>query len=176
MLRARDNDDDIAFGELIRRHQGPLMNFFLRSGVYGDVEDLAQETFLRLHRYRKRYEPRAKFTTFLYLLARQVRIDSLRRSKRRHELRTRYEKEVDKDIRPLPTERGERLDLEAALARLSEAMREVVVLCVMQGFSQSEAAEIMDIPIGTVKSRLFNALNNLRQDLRGTNDETGNAE
>ena len=54
-----------AFSELIRRHQRPLLNFFVRCGVCGDEEDLVQETFRRIYRYRTRYAPSAKVTTFL---------------------------------------------------------------------------------------------------------------
>lgn len=67
MLRARDGDPG-AFSELVEKHQRAIMNFFVRSGVYRGVEDLAQEAFLKLHRARRHYKPTAKFTTFLLLL------------------------------------------------------------------------------------------------------------
>lgn len=165
MLRTRDVEDQAAFSVLIRRHQRPLMNFFLRCGVYGDVEDLAQETFLRLYRYRSRYEPRAKFTTFLYLLARQVRIDALRRHRRRAALHLRAAADARQEFVPSAVACGGRLDVEAALASLSDPMREVVVLSVLQGLTQREVAEVLKIPVGTVKSRLFTALHRLRQTL-----------
>lgn len=165
MIRTREKDDATAFAELIRRHQRPLMNFFLRCGVYGDVEDLAQETFLRLYRYRKRYVPTAKFTTFLYLLARQVRIDALRRVRRRDALHLRFAVEAPQETAPTAADRGGRLDIETALASLGDAMREVVVLSILQGLSQQEVAAILKIPVGTVKSRLSNALQRLRRTL-----------
>ena len=65
-----------AFAELVGRYQNILLNFFLRRGVsWNDGQDLAQQTFLRLWNYRKRYTPQAKFTTFLFLLAGQVSVD-----------------------------------------------------------------------------------------------------
>lgn len=167
MLRAARQDDREAFSELVRRHQRPLANFFVRCGVYGDVEDLVQETFIRLYRYRSRYAPTAKFTTFLYLLARQTRIDALRRSQRRDALHGRVVAETPQEVEPTAVDRGERLDLAAALARLSEPMREVVVLAVMQGLTQNEVADVLGIPTGTVKSRLSTALSRLRDDLEG---------
>jgi RNA polymerase sigma-70 factor (ECF subfamily) len=167
MLRAARDDDRGAFAELVRRHQRPLMNFFARCGVYGDVEDLAQETFIRLYRYRSRYTPTAKFTTFLYLLARQTRIDALRRSQRRDALHDRVGAETPQEAEPTVVARGEGLDVSAALARLSEPMREVVVLSVMQGLTQNEVSDVLKIPVGTVKSRLFVALQRLREYLEG---------
>jgi len=165
MLRASEEDDREAFAMIVRRHQQPLMNFFWRVGVNEDVEDLAQETFVRLYRYRKRYKPTAKLTTFLYLLARQVRIDALRRGQRRGALHERVAAESEQFEEPSASATGEALDAMAALARLSEAMREVVVLSVMQGLTQSEVADVLKIPVGTVKSRLFVALQRLRADL-----------
>ncbi len=163
MLRAARHDDREAFAELVKRHQQPLANFFMRSGVYDGVEDLVQETFIRLFRYRSRYQPRAKFTTFLYLLARQVRIDMLRRLKRRKDLHERAGAELPQTIQPSAAARGAGIDLTAALAQLSEPMRDVVILAVLQGLPQKEVAEVLKIPVGTVKSRLFVALGRLRE-------------
>jgi RNA polymerase sigma-70 factor (ECF subfamily) len=164
MLRARDGDRE-AFAAIVRRHRQPLLNFFRRCGVDSDAEDLAQLTFVRLYRYRDRYSPRAKLTTFLYLLARQVWIDELRRRQRRARLR----EELAAEPEPLgehgsQPERG-RMDLDAALASLPEGMRLVVVLGVYQSQPYAEIAKALGIPVGTVKSRMFNALRLLRQAL-----------
>ena len=67
-----------------RKFEKNLLNFFWRQGVsYEEGEDLVQETYLRLWKYRREYRPTAKLSTFLFLLARQVRIDALRRQVRR---------------------------------------------------------------------------------------------
>jgi len=157
--------DESSFVELIQRHQRPLLNFFVRCGVYMECEDLVQETFLRVYNYRMKYRPSAKFTTFLYLLARQVRIDALRRTSRRKAWVQEAGKELPQMAQPTATETGEALDVLVALSRLSDAMREVVVLSVMQGMTQEEVAAILKIPVGTVKSRLSNALRLMRDDL-----------
>ena len=162
MVRARDGDL-AAFEELVRKHQHPLMNFFARLGVTGDVEDLAQETFVRLYRYRARYRPTAKFTTYLYLLARQVRIDFLRRTIRRDALHERVAKEAPQQEEPSAVAQGARIDVATALSHLTDAMREVVVLSILQGLPHAEVAEILGIPVGTVKSRLSIALHRLRE-------------
>lgn len=118
MLRARDGDL-AAFSLLVEKHQQAIMNFFARSGVYRDVEDLAQEAFLKLYRARRRYKPTAKFTTFLYLIARQVMIDGIRYSSRKAKLYERYGQEA-KQWEAAPTMRGECEDAEAALGVLPE--------------------------------------------------------
>lgn len=163
MLRAKGDDLD-AFSELVRRHQRQVMNFFARNGVYRDVEDLAQETFLKLHRARHRYAPTAKFTTFLYLIARQVMIDSIRHVNRKAALMEKYGKEAPQEAPP-PQRRGEKEDAEAALACLSQPLREAVVLVVMQGMAYAEAAEILEVPVGTVKSRVSAAMTRMRQEI-----------
>jgi len=168
MLRARDGDRE-AFAELVRRHQRSLLNFFRRCGVYTDAEDLVQQTFVRLYRYRQRYAPSAKLTTFLYLLARQVWIDELRRRQRKEHLRQALEAEPEPALqRAVQPERSNGLDLDAALAALPEGLRLVVVLGVYQDLPYAEIARVLRIPVGTVKSRMFNALRLLRRTLEET--------
>ncbi len=152
-----------AFETLVRRHQQPLVNFFRGLGVYNDAEDMAQDAFVRLFKYRKRYRPTAKFATFLYLLARQVRIDALRKKKRRQE----FENELADRARMQEQEaRGgawHRPDVERALDALSPVMREAVVLNVYQGLKYEEIAQVQAVPVGTVKSRMFHAMRRLRE-------------
>lgn len=139
------------------------MNFFRRCGVYTDAEDLVQQTFVRLYRYRDRYTVRAKLTTFLYLLAKQVWIDELRRRRRRDRLSKELAAQPEPAAVPLSGAGGGHLDIEAALAELPAGLREVVVLGVYQGLPYEEVASILKIPVGTVKSRMFNALRMLRR-------------
>jgi len=163
LMRRVGRGDRDAFVELVRRHQGGVVNFFRRMGDSKDAEDLAQETFLRLFRYRKQYRPTAKLTTFLYLLARRTRIDHLRKLERRQRLREAVagEAEIERSVR----DGGRALKDRAveALAELSEEMRSVVVMSVFQGLKYREIAEIMDIPVGTVKTRMFHAVRRLRE-------------
>lgn len=160
MLRAAADDPD-AFSALVRKHERALENFFARNGVFRDVEDLAQLTFLKLHRTRRGYRPTAKFTTFLYLLARQVLVDHVRASQRRARLHEEAGKEMDA-AEPAPRHRGEGEDVRAALASLSPWMRETVVLVVMQGLAYHEAADVLRVPVGTVKSRVSAALKQMK--------------
>jgi len=164
MLRVRDDDCE-AFAVLVKRHQKMLLNFFARSGVQYDYEDLVQQTFLRLYRYRDRYVATAKFTTFLFLLARQVWIDELRRRKRHERLVAGLSAEPKPEyIDPVAADAsasGE-MDLKRALDVLPEGLRNVVELGVYQDLPYAEVSKILGIPLGTVKSRMFNALAKMR--------------
>jgi RNA polymerase sigma-70 factor (ECF subfamily) len=170
MLRVRDADRD-AFAVLVRRHEKMLLNFFARSGVQYDYEDLVQQTFLRVYRYRDRYVTRAKFTTFLFLLARQVWIDELRRRKRHERLVSGLAAEPRKEFaasEAADSSAAGGLDLGRALASLPEGLRLVVELGVYQDLPYADVAKILGIPVGTVKSRMFNALAKLRGFLEET--------
>ena len=165
MERSCKQDDSCAFSTLVMRYQKKLLNFFLRSGVQYDAEDLVQQTFLRLYRYRNRYVPEAKVSTFLFLLARQVWIDELRKRKRRERLAEDLTAELDQQTVVSAADEVSATgtaDLCDALAKLPEGMRLVVELGVYQDLPYSEIAIILDIPVGTVKSRMFNALALLR--------------
>ena len=145
-----------------RTYEKNLLNFFWRQGVSSsEGEDLVQETYLRLWKYRRDYRPTAKLTTFLFLLARQVRIDALRRQVRRENREENWRKE--QPLTQGPAALGAKEDVRWAVARLSEPLRDVIELGVFQDLPYAEVAEILGIPVGTVKSRMHNALKELRE-------------
>lgn len=145
-----------------------LLNFFWRQGVsYSEGEDLVQETYLRLWKYRREYKPTAKLSTFLFLMARQVRIDALRRQTRRENREESWGREQTASEGPKAF--GVREDVRWALAKLSEPLRDVIELGVFQDLPYAEVAETLGIPVGTVKSRMHNAL----KELKGIFDEQG---
>lgn len=157
--------DVSAFAVLVQKYQNVLLNFFLRKGVsYDDGQDLAQQTFLRLWNYRKKYEPQAKFTTFLFLLAGQIAVDFYRTETRRRNLVENLTQETD--VRAADVQRtvlAEGDDVRQAVARLPEGLRDVVELGVFQDLPYGDISEILEIPVGTVKSRMFNALRKLKE-------------
>lgn len=162
MAQVRAGQED-AFRILVERHQRPLLNFFARMGASNHGDDLAQMTFVRLWTYRKKYKPTAKFTTFLYTLARHTWLDFLRRQKRFSLFAERYREEI-----PASTDGGlghlqRQLDIQTALEKLSPKLREVLVLAVHQSLAYEEIAKILRIPVGTVKSRVFNAMATLQE-------------
>ena len=145
-----------------RKFEKNLLNFFWRQGVsYSEGEDLVQETYLRLWKYRREYKPTAKLSTFLFLMARQVRIDALRRQIRRENREENWMKERPTSEKPKAF--GVREDVRWAVARLTEPLREVVELGVFQDLPYAEVAKVLGIPIGTVKSRMHNALKELKE-------------
>lgn len=152
-------------GELLMaeacRHSGALLNYFGRLGVSPcEGEDLLQETFLRLWRHRAAYSPRAKLSTFLFLLARQVRIDALRKAKRREE-RERAWSEAEAAGAPARV-RVDGDDLRAAVARLPKTHRDVVELAIYRDMPYAGISRELSIPVGTVKSRMSCAVKKLR--------------
>ena len=145
-----------------KKFEKNLLNFFWRQGVSpSEGEDLVQETYLRLWKYRREYEPTAKLSTFLFLMARQVRIDALRRQTRRENREELWGKEQPTSEEPRAF--GVREDIRWAIAKLSEPLKDVIELGVFQDLPYAEVAEILAIPVGTVKSRMHNALKELRE-------------
>lgn len=150
--------------ELALKWKPQLLNFFWRQGVaVADCEDLVQETFLRFWNYREKYVPAAKLSTFLFRLARQVRLDALKRETRRTAREEAWTAERGATVTGDHARVDAREDLRWALARLSDEQRDVVELGVFQEFPYAEIAEILEIPLGTVKSRMSNALKKLKE-------------
>ena len=145
-----------------RKIEPKLLNFFWRQGVsHFEGEDLVQETYLRLWKYRREYEPTAKLSTFLFLIARQVRVDALRRRTRREQREESWGREQP-SVQEASAACG-REDVRWALSRLSEPLRDVVELGVFQDMPYAEVAQVLGIPVGTVKSRMSNAIKKLKE-------------
>lgn len=167
LMRRLAGDDEAALRMIVERYQGLLMNFFVRSGAESHAEDLVQETLVRLYRYRKKYRPMAKLTTFLHTLARHVWIDHVRKRGRWLRLRAAWANHApDQDDRSAGTA-SRRMDAERLMDSLSDDMRSVIVLVFYQGLSQQDAAAVLGVPVGTIKSRIFNALNRMRDVMNG---------
>ncbi len=174
MLAVRGGHES-AFGEIVERHQGPLLRFFVRLGAdSAQAEDCAQDVFVKLYRAREGYFPKAKFTTYLYRIARNHWIDVVR-ARRASPAPVSLDAPLDGTEEPatlasrIPAaggedERRELLEeLERAIARLPEEQRLVFVLGEVQGLPYVEVGEILEIPVGTVKSRMHAAVHRLRE-------------
>ena len=175
MERVRSRDDPSAFALLVRRWEGPIRRLCAR--MIGDAhraEDLAQEAFARLFARRKHYQPVARFSTFIRRIAVNLCYDELRRRRRRSECPL----EDDGDAPAAGdclTASGEEPDavaaqkeqadlVRAAVLRLPEHYRAVVVLRHYEGLKFREIAEVLEIPPGTVKSRMAEALSRLARE------------
>jgi len=189
MERYRDGDED-AFRELVDRFQRPLVNFFYRlTWDRFASEDYAQEVFARLIRYRSSYRPTAKFSTYMFRIAKNYWIDryrerkaapnmsSLERSIGNSEGRPLSLRDTVEDGGPAPEARIGQKEIRErvmqAVDRLPEEQRLVFVLSENQGLKYADIAEVMEIPVGTVKSRMHTAVRRLRELLKDVYDEFG---
>ena len=162
MENVRRGEQD-AFAVLIRRHQVPLLNFFRRLGANSESEDLVQDVFLRLYRYRDRYVHNAKFTTFLYTLARHVWADRWRKLQRILRIQERAKQEMITECDGNMGRVRDAMDTQQALEQLPDKLRIVLVMSICQGLRYNEIGEALGIPEGTVKSRVFLALKRLKE-------------
>lgn len=160
MMRAAGGCEE-SFAALVRKYQQPLVNFFYRMGATSDCEDHVQETFLRLYRWGPRYRATASFQAFLYHLARNVWADAGRKKGRVRRLLDAFRDERETEVQPPPT--AGIPDLSHLLGQLSPKLREVVVLQVLQGLRHQEIADVLEIPVGTVKSRISLAMAALKE-------------
>ncbi|MBN1444081.1 MAG: RNA polymerase sigma factor [Planctomycetes bacterium] len=158
-----------AFLELMEAWQGSLYRFFRLSGIdHHESEDCIQETFLRVFTYRKRYRPSGdgSFRSFLFRIGRNVSIDSHRRRKRGREALP-LERCLDREPGFDPTSLWcDALDVKDAVLSLPQRLRLVVGLNIYEGLSYCEIARALEIPLGTVKSRMHHAMLQLRETLR----------
>lgn len=162
-MLAVQKDDQTAFRKIVEKYQHSLLNFFYYMDAnMQEGEDLVQETFLKVYLYREKYTPTAKFTTFLYRIARNTGIDFLRKKKAisvsfDDDLLEQPQKEVY-----LSSEKDLQGDLEKALLLLPEKLRSVVVMSYFEDLKYQEIADILEIPLGTVKSRMSFAMKQLK--------------
>jgi RNA polymerase sigma-70 factor (ECF subfamily) len=170
-----------AFEQLVLRHRTPVYHFILRlSGHPARAEDLLQETWLKVVRGAQNYQPRARFTTWVYTIARNLCVDSARKeSYRRVESLdappaageadgpTLGERLPDGGMSPERGAHNRRLQplIEGALRSLPPEQREVFLLREYSGIAFKEIAQVTGVPENTVKSRMRYALEGLRRKL-----------
>jgi RNA polymerase sigma factor (sigma-70 family) len=149
-------------GVLFERYHVPLFNFYLKlTGDRTASEDLVQEVFFRILKYRHSYRPETAFRAWMYQIARNARVDLLR--KRRPE--TEYEAEMSPVVAPIDTaqQSQEAQLLHSALMQISEDKREVLVLSRFQDLKYEEIAQMMGCEVATVKTRVHRALQDLKE-------------
>lgn len=161
-----------AFEQLVERHQGLVAGTVGRMlGNNSDVEDIAQQVFVRVWKSAKRYVPRAKFTTWLLKITRNLVFNELRRRSRHAHLPLQIEPEDEE--RPIKDERAIAPDaslleqelqraIDTAITQLPETQRMAVVLRRYEELSYEEIAEVLDQSVPAVKSLLFRARTELR--------------
>jgi RNA polymerase sigma factor (sigma-70 family) len=161
MLQVR-NDEVEMLGVLFDRYQAPLYNFYTKMTQDRAVsEDLVQEVFLRILRYRQTYRPGTIFRTWMYQIARNTRLDQVRKTRPEGPF-------VSEPIAPTSVtdsaqQHQEAAMLQRALMQLPEDKREILVLSRFQELKYDEIARLLGCEVGAVKVRVHRALQQLRE-------------
>lgn len=149
---------------LFEKHHVSLYNFFLRlTGNRSTSEDLVQDVFMRMLKYRSTYQGKSKFTLWMYQIARNAHVDYLRKRREEFPLEEQWYEPATSDSTPPQTlESSEEVQLlREALAKLPLKKREVLILSRYQNLKYKEIAELLDCRIGTVKAHVHRAIKEL---------------
>src|SRR5439155_10613549 len=180
MLRVK-GDDPAAFAELVELYNHRLITVLHHLlGRTEEAEDLAQEVFLRIYKVRKKYRPRAKFSTWLFTIANNLALNALRSRQRKPvvplnvrdsgPLGPRPAEQLVKDRANQPAQHMQQRELAGMVRRavedLNERQRVAVVLNKFEDMNYAEIAEIMGLTTKAVKSLLSRARDNLRNALK----------
>lgn len=180
LIEATKQGDETAFAEIVSRYRSPITNYLYRLlNDYEEAVDLAQETFVRVYFAAERYHTGYAFSTYLYRIATNLAISEMRRRKRRkllsltglfqpeHESETAFD---PADENPLPDENlleeEQKQVIARAIAALPEKYRLPIVLRDIEGKSYEEVAEILNLGLGTTKSRISRARGLLKEKLK----------
>ena len=179
VMRCQEDDCE-AFDEIVTRYKDGIYNYVWRMvSNREDAEDLAQEVFVRAFAAIKTFRREANLRTWLYKIASNLCVDRYRRAGLEKQWIIPLERQQNDSVRPIdipdhssdPRRSFERSELQAevkkALLKLPEKLRSAIILFDIEGLSYEEIADAMGCPIGTVKSRIFNARMKLRGLLKG---------
>lgn len=192
LARLRTGDREV-FGPLVRRYERELYGYLRR--YLGDddlADDVFQTTFLAVFRKIKQYEPGRAARPWLYTIATNQAIDALRKRNRQADRRSDALTAKDEEGEPRPlfellpsigdgppdhAVRGEERErVRACVSRLPDLLREVILLAYFQGMKYRDIADALEIPLGTVKSRLHAALVKLTEEWNLQNEPPAPAE
>ncbi len=171
MLKVRGGDLH-ALGMLFMRHQGKVHSWCFR--MIGDpsiADDLVQETFLRVLRFRHTFQGHSRFTTWLYRIARNVSLDHIGTDQRRESALDRDQRRRDASGEGSVKDDRYLANLEEALHRLEPAKREALILSRYHDLRYEEIAAVCDCSVGAIKARVHRAIKELRQIYRDLEQE-----
>ena len=170
--------DDSAFDILIERYYQHVLNYFCHQ-CWDRVmaEDICQDTFVKLFNSRDKYRPVTTFKAFLFTIARNAFIDNYRKMKKRKttsldavygdESFASYLEGVSQNSGELIDSKERLSKIMSAIDELPEILKDVFILSEIEQMKYSEISEILNIPVGTVKSRMFNSVKILQKLLQG---------
>tara|TARA_B100001250_G_C19753834_1_gene769135 strand:+ start:638 stop:1207 length:570 start_codon:yes stop_codon:yes gene_type:complete len=159
--RVQKHDNRHAFAVLVRRYQSEIRNTLRRftRGNEALADDLAQETFVKIHRYIGDFRGESSFRTWIYQVAYRCFLDEQRKHRpdteevAEHHLVTEEPHEGEAFMR----------DFNRAMAMLSDEQRQAVHFSLQRGFAHPEIADIMNLPVGTVKTHILRGRNKLQE-------------
>lgn len=168
VLRVKDHQDKQAFADLFRHFAPRVKAFLMKSGAEKTLaEECAQEVMATLWTKAHLFDPtRANVSTWVFTIARNKKIDALRRQKRPEPEDLPWGPEAEPDQADVMTIREESEQLAKAVAELPEKQRELIERAYFGDLSHSEIAEETGLPLGTIKSRIRLALEKLRHEMR----------
>lgn len=185
LVRKAKKGDTKAFGELVKRYERYIVNLVYRTlGYSEDAEDIAQETFIKAFTNIKNFKEESKFSTWLSKIAINLCMDKFRsKSSKEENLEEGVWLTIPQNSYYDPEETAERLEIQErirkAVASLPEELRIVFVLRELEDLSYDEISKMLNIPMGTVESRLYRArmkLKTLLSDLRTVEEVTEKSE
>ena len=163
LIRQAQCGDQVALARLLQQHYLPVKKYLVTITFDRSLaEDLTQETMIRAIERIGQFQGRSRFSTWLFSIATRQYLDWLRRQKRQRQAEARVADELrlaEAELAP---------EVSRLMAQVAALPREVALPVVLKhyyGYTYEEIAEWMDIPVGTVKSRIFNAVRTLRRGL-----------
>ena len=173
ILRAQSGGDDRAFSRLVSMYQAKVRGFLLRlCRGHSLADDLAQDTFLIAYQKLRTYQGSGEFGAWLCSIAYRCFLQHYRKQQRQQEIQQAFAAQTVGDDY-YETLSGAQRDLENAMGQLSETEAAAITLCHSYGYSHSEVAAILVLPLGTIKSHINRGKEKLRQLL---SNETGSNE
>lgn len=154
LIQKMKNGDDRAIESFVRKYYPKIFQYcLLHIRDRGDAEDLTQETFLKFFQSFEQYQHRGKCSAFLYAIASNACKDYYRKAREQYVEEVPEKAEEDQDMGSAEI----RMDVENAVARLPEELKETAILFFFQGLKQREIAKLLDIKLSLVKYRVTRA-------------------
>jgi len=174
LMRRVAKGDEAAFSELVEKHQYAVVGTVAKMlGSASDAEDIAQQVFIRIWKSAPKYEPKAKFTTFMYTITRNLVFSETRRKKVRKQVSVEEQGEewgtqyADHSASPeqqyLKDELMQAVD--RAISNLPETQRMAIILRKYENMPYEEIAKVLNLSVSAVKSQLFRARTELKEEL-----------
>lgn len=173
LIQKFQNEDIAAFNEIVLRYKDRLINFLFRyTGNKESAEDIAQDTFIKLYKNKHMYIEIAKFSTWFYTVAINETNTYLRKSKKTQTISVDSFNDHDKPVFEFQSDDATPFDkmnindeayyIQKAIKTLDDKHREIIILRDIQNLEYDEISKILDIPLGTVRSRINRARESLQ--------------